>query len=185
MMDQTWVHKEVSSHSLFFFLILFVFGCVGSSLMLRRFSSCSEQGLLSIAVHGFLIAVASLVAEHGIWSTKVVTQGLSCSSACGIFLTRGFDPVSPALAGGFFTLSHQGSPPFSSLLFLPFECSTHGAGKTGENPYVTDEETGLMSSGQEIQRSFSKIELACLAKSSMWIQERFWSSLCLSSVKLG
>ena len=29
------------------------------------FSSCGEQGLLFIAVRGLLIAVASLVAEHG------------------------------------------------------------------------------------------------------------------------
>ena len=28
------------------------------------FSSCSEWGLLFVAVHGLLIAVASLVAEH-------------------------------------------------------------------------------------------------------------------------
>ena len=30
------------------------------------FSSCGEQGLLFVAVHGLLIAVASLVAEHGL-----------------------------------------------------------------------------------------------------------------------
>ena len=30
------------------------------------FSSCGEQGLLFVVVHGLLIAVASLVAEHGI-----------------------------------------------------------------------------------------------------------------------
>ena len=32
----------------------------------RAFSSCSEQGLLFIVVRGLLIAVASLVAEHGL-----------------------------------------------------------------------------------------------------------------------
>ena len=32
----------------------------------RAFSSCSEQGLLFVAVHGLLIAVASLVVEHGL-----------------------------------------------------------------------------------------------------------------------
>ena len=32
----------------------------------RLFSSCGEQGLLLVAVCGLLIAVASLVAEHGI-----------------------------------------------------------------------------------------------------------------------
>ena len=32
----------------------------------RLFSSCREQGQLFIVVHGLLIAVASLVAEHGL-----------------------------------------------------------------------------------------------------------------------
>ena len=32
----------------------------------RAFSSCGEQGLLFLAVCGLLIAVASLVAEHGL-----------------------------------------------------------------------------------------------------------------------
>ena len=30
------------------------------------FSSCGERGLLFVAVHGLLIAVASLVVEHGL-----------------------------------------------------------------------------------------------------------------------
>ena len=30
----------------------------------RAFSSCGERGLLFVAVHGILIAVASLVAKH-------------------------------------------------------------------------------------------------------------------------
>ena len=32
----------------------------------RAFSSCGEQGLLFLAVHGLLTAVASLVSEHGL-----------------------------------------------------------------------------------------------------------------------
>ena len=32
----------------------------------RAFSSCGERGLLFVAVHGLLIMVASLVAEHGL-----------------------------------------------------------------------------------------------------------------------
>ena len=32
------------------------------------FSSCRERGLLFVVVHGLLIAVASLVAEHGLWA---------------------------------------------------------------------------------------------------------------------
>ena len=46
---------------------LFIFGCVGSSLLCAwAFSSCGERGLLFVAVLGLLIAVASLVAEHGL-----------------------------------------------------------------------------------------------------------------------
>ena len=48
-------------------IYLFILGCIGSSLLrARAFSSCGERGLLFIAVHGLLIAVASLVAEHGL-----------------------------------------------------------------------------------------------------------------------
>ena len=40
-------------------------GCAGSSLLHRLFSSCGEQGLLSVAVgRRLLIGVASLVVEH-------------------------------------------------------------------------------------------------------------------------
>ena len=47
--------------------------CAGSSLLGRLFSSCSERGLLFVAVHRQLIALASLVAElnsrvHGLSS---------------------------------------------------------------------------------------------------------------------
>ena len=55
----------------FFFLnkfILFIYlflAALGLYCCARGFSSCGEQGLLFIAVRGLLIAVASLVAEHG------------------------------------------------------------------------------------------------------------------------
>ena len=54
---------------LFFFSIFkkFIFTCVGCSLLGPGFpSSCGEQGLLFVEVHGLLIAVASLVVEHGL-----------------------------------------------------------------------------------------------------------------------
>ena len=51
--------------NLFYFYLLFLaelglHGCTWA------FSSCGERGLLFIVVHGLLIAVASLVAEHGL-----------------------------------------------------------------------------------------------------------------------
>ena len=70
------------------FIYLFVFGCVGAALGLRcctqAFSSCSEWGLLFVAVHGLLIVVASLCCcgewALGAWASVVVARGLS---SCG------------------------------------------------------------------------------------------------------
>ncbi len=50
----------------FLFVCSLFFGCIGSLLLARAFSSGVERGLLFVAVHGLLIAVASLVAEHGL-----------------------------------------------------------------------------------------------------------------------
>ena len=119
------------------FIYLFIFGCVGSSLLcVQAFSSCSEWGLLFVAVRRLLIAVASLIAEH-VQASVVVAYGLSsCGSwalerrlsSCGaraqLFsdmwdLPRpGLEPVSPALAGGFLTTAPPGKPHTSPLMFL-------------------------------------------------------------------
>ena len=45
------------------YLFLFL-AALGLRCCVRAFSSCGERGLLFIAVHGLLIAMASLVAEH-------------------------------------------------------------------------------------------------------------------------
>ena len=51
-------------------LYSFLFFCFLAALGLRccawASSSCGERGLLFVAVRGLLIAVASLVAEHGL-----------------------------------------------------------------------------------------------------------------------
>ena len=64
--------KSLSHSSLFFFffnkfIYLFIFVCLGSSLLSTGFLffSCSEQGLLFVVVHKPLIVVASLVVEQG------------------------------------------------------------------------------------------------------------------------
>ena len=49
-----------------FFLCVFVLAALGLHCCAQAFSSSGEQGLLFVAVHGLLIAVASLVAEHGL-----------------------------------------------------------------------------------------------------------------------
>ena len=53
----------------FFFLINFIYlflAALGLRCCVRAFSSCGKRGLLFVAVRGLLIAVASLVAEHGL-----------------------------------------------------------------------------------------------------------------------
>ena len=55
--------------TVFFFINLFIcfyFWLHWVFLAVQAFSSCSEQGLLFVAVRGLLIVVASLVAEHGL-----------------------------------------------------------------------------------------------------------------------
>ena len=47
------------------FIYLFL-SALGLRCLTWAFSSCGEQGLLFVAVRGLLIAVASLVAEHGL-----------------------------------------------------------------------------------------------------------------------
>ena len=105
----------------------------------RAFSSCSEQGLLFVAVHRLLIAVASPVAEHGLqvrglqqlWQTGsvvvahglqspgsvVVAHGLSCSAACGIFPDQGSIPCPLHWQADSQPVCHQGSPPLFFRLF--------------------------------------------------------------------
>ena len=51
---------------LFFFLINYFMAALDLRCCTWAFSSCGEWGLLFIAMRGFLIAVASLVAEHGL-----------------------------------------------------------------------------------------------------------------------
>ena len=53
----------------FFFFSKFIYlflAAWGLRCCARAFSSCGERGLLFVAVCGLLIAVASLVAEHGL-----------------------------------------------------------------------------------------------------------------------
>ena len=53
---------------IYFWLCWIFLAACGLSLVAVSgvYSSCGERGLLFVAVHGLLIAVASLVAEHGL-----------------------------------------------------------------------------------------------------------------------
>ena len=82
----------------FIYLNLFIFGCVGSSLLLMGFSSCSEWGLLCCGAQashcsGFSCCGARALGMQAqqLWlmGSKAQAQQLwhrlSCSTACGIF----------------------------------------------------------------------------------------------------
>ena len=91
-----------------------MFGCAGSSLLgglslvEHVEATLPLSGCSAWASHcGGLLAV-----EHGLQSTVslVVAHALSCSVACGNLPGSGTEPVSPALAGGFFTTEPEGKP---------------------------------------------------------------------------
>ena len=110
---------------------------LGLRCCVRAFSSCGERGLLFVAVHVLLIAVASLVAEHGLqgtWASVVVVHGLSsCGSralecrlsSCGAWALLlhgmwdlpgpGLEPVSPTLAGRLSTTAPPGKSLYLSI----------------------------------------------------------------------
>ena len=70
-------------------------------------------GLLFVMVHRLLIAMASLVEEHGLQSVQaliVVVYGLSCSVACRIFPNQGLNPCPLHCHVGSYPLHHQESP---------------------------------------------------------------------------
>ena len=84
---------------------LFIFGCAESSLLRAFFCSCSEGTTLRLWL---LIAEASFVGEHRL---------NSCVTWAELFLSlwdllrSGVEPVSPEVAGRFFT----SEPPAKSL----------------------------------------------------------------------
>ena len=54
-----------------FVFYLFIFGYAGSLLLCRLFSSCSEPGLLFIALRRLLVSAASFVVEHRLKGTEL------------------------------------------------------------------------------------------------------------------
>ena len=61
-----FLRKTVTLEILAFYLFIYLLAALDLRCCMRAVSSCSERGLLFIAVRGLLIAVASLVAEHGL-----------------------------------------------------------------------------------------------------------------------
>ena len=117
-------HKISFISSRTFFLKI-IFGWAGSWLLHGPFSSCGKQGLLFIATHGLLIVGGLFL----LWSKAPGHMGFpSCGtwalehrpSSCGTWamllqgrwdLPRsGIEPVSPDLAGRFFSTKPPGKP---------------------------------------------------------------------------
>ena len=57
--------QRIFKNKFMYFYLLFL-AVLGLRCCPWAFSSCGEQGLLFVVVHGLLTAVVSLVAEHGI-----------------------------------------------------------------------------------------------------------------------
>ena len=128
-MCPTWKFLK-SSYSFFFFfkgfsylfiyLFIYLFGCVGSSVRARAFSSCGKRGPLLIAVRGPLfIAVrgplstaAPPVAGHRLQTRRLSNCGPRAQPLRGMWdpPRPGLEPVSPASAGRFSTTAPPGKP---------------------------------------------------------------------------
>ena len=106
---------------------LFIFGCVGSSLLrvgflqLRRAGAPLHCGAQGSPCGGFFCSGAqapgswaSVVVAHGLQSagSAVVAHRLRCSAACGIFPDQGLNPCPLHWQAHSQPLRHQGSPCF-------------------------------------------------------------------------
>ena len=124
---QTFFFNDILIATLFIYL--FIFGCVGSSVCARAFSSCGKRGPLLIAARGPLFIavrgpftiVAPPVAGHRLQTRRLSSCGTRAQPLRGTWdLPRpGLEPVSPALAGRFSTTAPPGKPPQTFKYHLP------------------------------------------------------------------
>ena len=68
LMRKHVLHNRVEEFCFIYLFIYLFLAVLGLCCCARVFSSCGEPGLLFTAVCGLLTAVASLVAEHGLWA---------------------------------------------------------------------------------------------------------------------
>ena len=117
---------SVSSCSYFlFYLFVFIFGCVGSSLLRMGFSLVAASGgYSSLWCTGFSLRWLFLLRSTGSRRSGFCSCGSRALehrlSSCGAWASLlngmwdlprpGLEPVSPALAGGFLTTAPPGEP---------------------------------------------------------------------------
>ena len=65
-MDEPLINAEQFFFNKFIYFIYLFLAVLGLRCFVQAFSNCGERGLLFIAVRRLLIAVASLVVEHGL-----------------------------------------------------------------------------------------------------------------------
>ena len=90
--------------------------CTGVSFV------AASRGYSLAALCGLLVALASLVAEPGLWGTRAsvpVVHRHSCSTAGGICLGQGQNPCLLHWEMDSLPLSHQGSPKIASSKWSP------------------------------------------------------------------
>ena len=124
MKFKTHIFKFITLSS-FLKIILFIFGCAGSSLLRGLFSSCGEEGLLSSCgvrasrCSGFSCEATRQGSRRA--GAVVVARGVGLAAPrhVGSSQTRKDANPSPALAGGFLTTGAPGeSLDFLSLCVL-------------------------------------------------------------------
>ena len=108
--------------------LCFVLSCTGSSLLLQLFSSCGEQGLLfqlwcsGVSLQWLLLLWSTGSRAHGLqqlWHKGLVVPRLSHILGMWDLPKPGMEPVSPALAGQFFTTEPPGKPPHAVFISQP------------------------------------------------------------------
>ena len=97
---------------LFFFFLIILFWLCWISFLCGFFPGCRAWRPTLVALHGLLIVMVSLVGEHRLWGAPAlvaVTHGLSCSTACGVFLDKGSNWCRLHFQAGSLLLSCRGS----------------------------------------------------------------------------
>ena len=85
---------------------------------------CGDQGGGRLWLQGMGFSPCCLFSFPSAGSKALVgsvaaVPGLGCPVTCGVLPGQGSNPVSPALAGGFLSLDHRGSPPLKILTLPP------------------------------------------------------------------
>ena len=112
MFSKSFFFFFLNCSSIYLFTYLFIFSCVGSSLLCEGFLRLRRAGATLHRGRGPLTVAASLAVEHRLQTRTPSSCGSRAQSLRGTRdLPRpGLEPVSPALAGRFSTTAPPGKP---------------------------------------------------------------------------